>query len=349
MKKNIKKTVLISSIFAIALFGMMATGCGADKKAEKENSEQTNKEEVSSELNSDKTTNVDETTNVEENSELSNYTELKDLKEEKRTPYVKNLYLNTNNNFDLNNDGVDEKIYYECVFNNENEYDFTIKLEVNGTDYSYMIGKPVGENESDKIEVYFSKPMIDYRYSAYFYDINENDEYVEIAILDESITDETKTHFFRYADEKLNYIGSIPELILRDECYGDGKGSLYSQKTQSLGTSWPTNVKYILNEEGKLEEVGGWRYYSDSIDAWKKESHKILKEVEVYTKPNDEAETITISESDGPVEFYITDNETWIGLKNDKDEVYYLKMKDTTTLENGENIDDILEFVRWFD
>ena len=34
MKKNIKKTALTLSVCVIALFGMMATGCGADKKTE---------------------------------------------------------------------------------------------------------------------------------------------------------------------------------------------------------------------------------------------------------------------------------------------------------------------------
>lgn len=347
MKKNIKKTAITLSVCVIALFGMMATGCGADKKTENKESQIINEE--SSEKNSEEKSDDEENKELNDNSALSNYTELNDLKEEKRTPYLKNLFLNTSNYLDLNGDGVDEKVQYECAFDKEYQYDFSIKLEVNGTDYSYMIGKLAVDNTSDEIEVTFQKPMTDYGYSAYFYDIDENDDYVEIAILDEGLTDETFTHFFRFTGEKLNYIGSIQKLLFRDECYGDGKGSLFTQRNQSLGTSWPTKVKYIINNEGKLEEVKGWKYYADAIDAWQKETHKILKEVEVYIEPKDDAKKITISEADGPVEFYTTDNETWIGLKNEKDEVYYLKMKDTAILENGENIDNILEFVRWFD
>lgn len=344
MRKKIKKTAITLSVCVIALFGMMATGCGADKKTENKESLIINEE--SSEKNSEENSDDEES---KDNSELSNYTELNDLKEEKRTPFLKNLYLNTSNYMDLNNDGVAENVHYECAFDKEYRYDFSLKLEVNGTDYSNMIGKLAVENTSDDIQVTFQKPMTDYKYSAYFYDIDENDEYVEIAILDEGLTDETFTHFFRFTGEKLDYVGSITRLLFRDDCYGDGKGSLFTQRKQSLGTSWPTKVKYVLNSEGKLEEVKGWRYYANEIDAWQKEAHKILKEVEVYTEPKDDAEKTTISEANGPVEFYITDNETWIGLKNDKDEIYYLKMKDTTTLENGEHIDDILEFVRWFD
>lgn len=346
MKKNIKKTSLTVSLCVIALFGMMATGCGANKKSDNKNESQEIKEEISSEISSEEISD-----DKEENDKLgiSDNIEFNDLKEEKRTPFLKNIYLSTYNYFDLNKDGTDEKIYYECAFDKEYRYDFSIKLEVNGTDYSYMIGKLAVENTSEDIEVTFQKPMTDYRYSAYFYDIDENDEYVEIAVFDEGLTGETYTHFFRFTGEKLNYIGSIPKLLFRDECYGDGKGSLFTQRNQSLGTSWPTKVKYFLNSEGKLEEVTGWRYYANSVDAWKKETHKILKEVEVYTEPKDDAQKVTISEANGPVEFYITDNEIWIGLKNDKDEIYYLKMKDTNTLENGDHIDDVLEFVRWFD
>lgn len=347
MKKNIKKTALTLSVCVIALFGMMATGCGADKKTENKESQIINEE--SSEKNSEEKSDDEENKELSDNSELSNYTELNDLKEEKRTPFLNNIYLNTSNFFDLNGDGIEEKVFYECAFDKEYEYDFSIKLEVNGTDYSYMIGKLAVENTSDDIEVTFHKPMTDYRYSACFYDIDENDKYVEIALFDEGLTSETYTHFFRFTGEKLDYVGTIQQLLFRDNCYGDGKGSLFTQRKQSLGTSWPTRVKYILNSEGKLEEVKGWKYYADAIDAWQKENHKILKEVEVYTEPKDDAEKRTISEADGPVEFYTTDNETWIGLKNDKDEIYYLKMKDTNILENGENIDDILEFIRWFD
>lgn len=347
MRKNIKKTALTLSLCVIALFGMMATGCSSDKKVNKENESQKVNEEVIEDTKED----VSDKTNNEgkDNSEISNYTELEDLKEEKRTPFLKNIFLNATNYLDLNGDGVEEKVQYECAFDKDYQYDFSIKLEVNGTDYSSMIGKLAVESTSDEIEVTFQKPMTDYRYSAYFYDIDENDEYVEIAIFDEGLTGETFTHFFRFTGEKLSYVGSIPKMLFRDDCYGDGKGYIFTTKKQSLGTSWPTNVKYVLNNEGKLEEVKGWRYYAPAIDAWKKETHKILKEVEVYTEPKDDAEKITISEANGPVEFYITDNETWIGVKNDKDEIYYLKMKDTSTLDSNEHIDDVLEFVRWFE
>lgn len=281
-----------------------------------------------------------ETTTEEKKVELSNYTAFEDLTKEMpdTSAMIIDIESGTEFSYDLNNDGKEDNIYYYAKEIDAPEYE--VELKINGTDYSDILGTGVAN----------------YRESGLYYliDIDDSDEYVELAIWGGLYNaGDRHTSIFRYNGSDLEYIGKLPELVPNEyDFYADGKGTLYFSKDQSLGTSWPTDAKYILNKEGKIEEVKGWRYYSDEWADIERESHEVIKEVEVYTEPKDDADKIILTKDLGPVKFYITDNDKWVGIINDKNEVYYIKMNDdddySYKLENGENISDILKDVRFF-
>lgn len=282
---------------------------------------------------------IPEETESETKVVLSNYTKFEDLTKEMpdTSAMIIDIEYGTDYSYDLNNDGKEDNIYYYCEEIDYAEYE--VELKINGKDYS------------DKLESV--EPRFERSGSCHLIDIDDSDEYVELAIWGGYNAGDRNTSFFRYNGSDLEYIGRLPEFVPNENgFYADGKGTIYFRKDQSLGTSWPTDAKYILNKEGKIEEVKGWRYYSDEWADIERESHEVIKEVEVYTEPKDDADKIILTKDLGPVKFYITDNDKWVGIINDKNEVYYIKMNDdddySYKLENGENISDILKDVRFF-
>lgn len=144
------------------------------------------------------------------------YDHLKGLKDSYgyQGSYVCKLFPGVSVTKDINADGVDEEICYSII-SGEDFSGFDLSFVINGQDFS---------RELDRLNIAYP-----YTGAYYLVDIDPEDEYVEIAIMDNNYdANKEFTHFFRYTKDKtVTYLGNIPKLYHEGEivCY-DSNGNL---------------------------------------------------------------------------------------------------------------------------
>ena len=300
----------------MTLLGAFVTGCGT---AEDHNSGSTVAED---------TTNADAT--VAEDTAEADTTEEVSEQKDNTTCFVQSLELNKEHSFDLNKDGTEETIYYNCIYDDSDEVDgATTQFTVNGVDYS-----------ADTEAIWYPSDT-----EFYLVDLDEKDDFVEIAITAYGPSDDLYTSYFRFDGNRVQLIGETEQHIGTEQCYGDGQGTIYGQKRVGFGTTNPIWTKYTINEAGKIEEVDEWGNYVESFEATP--SHDILQEVTVYTEADTGSEKVTLNSEFGPVSLYATDCKEWISIKDSEGVVYYLHMNDGMTLDNSQDINEVLGGLVW--
>lgn len=235
---------------------------------------------------------------------------------------------------DLDGDESIDAIYYDTSCQNGSS-DVSSTLTINGTDYSDLLSN----EECSLSEGASGNNGLEY----YLIDLDTSDKYIDIAILDRGLNDDYSTYFFRYVDYNLMYMGCVPDLLSNDsfQIYQDGTMSA-NMPISLLETAYVTASYEIRKNKIEPGETD-WFYLNTANMTAESMKHDILTDVTVYTTNNRRSDAITLTVSAGPVSFLATDNEHWVMLQTADESVYYMYLEDFSTLESGQNVQDVFE------
>ena len=166
-------------------------------------------------------------------------------------------------------------------------------------------------------------------------DIDQNDNYKELAIVDYDYSDNNKTHFFRYENESLKYLGTISDAPDNESFYINGDGTVNGRIYSNLLQTTTFQTVYALNGDTIAPVETDWYEVDDSLWGETDRHHNILKEVTVYKEADLGSETLTLTPEDGKVRFPATDNRNWYQIETTDGKIYYLYMTDFLTVPNG--------------
>lgn len=213
---------------------------------------------------------------------------------------------------DINKDGKEETVLYQVTSDGETG-ETQIVFTIDGQDFSSDL-----EMESPYSDAY------------YIVDVDKNDDYMEIVLLDYGPSDDPMSNFYRYhADGTLESLGGVSDLLGNGTCYLESNGVLVGNTRLSLLQTWFAPARWVLNKQMKFEKMKEERYIPDNMYLQKS---SILQPVFVYEKMDQNSSMVELKEENGPVSFVATDNEKWVELKTADEKTYYLYMKDFETI-----------------
>lgn len=265
------------------------------------------------------------------------YDDLEGLNEaySNKSGHIRSCPIGADAEIDLNGDGSTESISYHNFLSEDGDTtQQTITLSINNTDFTSVLLENndiyLGEGSADSTVDYY-----------YIVDLDENDSYQEIALLNFGENDYCNTFFFRYDGESLSYIGYLNEFITDSNCrlYGDGTVTA----TTPMGTLETRRVMaaYQLTDTGVLEEITpAWYdiYYNGTPEEY---SHAICRAVLVHKEKSLESESITLQPADGPIVFLATDNKNWTALQVSDGTIYYLYTESFCITEDGSDTTEV--------
>lgn len=270
------------------------------------------------------------------------YTEVPEMKKE----YVKTatfLYPSIQGQtvqMDLDADGVNESICYDLIEEEGETY-------IDGDGIEYQMGFQVhpsividGEEFAELLisqQDYWTESLASY---CYFVDLDKNDSYIELAIVDYGVNDNPHTYFFRYDKGELKYLGSITDTVDSDTCELLGDGTLKARVHSNLLETIRLDSKFEFQGE-KLRETDIEWY--DMNQNGEKRTHNILKEVIVFTEKSTDSATKVLTKAEGPVLFVATDNKEWVKIQAGNGDVYYLHMTGFTEIHSGDTTEDAMD------
>ena len=144
---------------------------------------------------------------------------------------------------DIDGDGKNDELWYSLENNKTDIKEFSI----NNKDF-------IGELE--KLGVFLIDP------DTLLYglcDIDSSDDYLEIVIMDNGPSADYMSHFLRYKEGNLTYLGAVPNLLadIADNIGGDGK--ILSSFNLDIFQTWTAMGIYELSGDKlsfKEEEIG---------------------------------------------------------------------------------------------
>lgn len=235
---------------------------------------------------------------------------------------------------DLNGDGKQDTVNFNSNYD-ANTDKATFNLKINGKAFTSVL-------QSNKTML--TSGVSTYPYSQYYLiDLDTSDHYIELALQYDGGDNNYQTYFFRYDGKNLNYLGSINDELSNFSTNVPGDGTLTANLYSSPLQIIPVKASYKLNGSKITPVPQEWYTFDYSkIDATN-QSHKLLKNVTVYTNPDTKSDKVTLTSADGPVTFPATDNDHWIKLKTANGKLYFLYMKDFSTLDSGQNATTVFE------
>ena len=234
---------------------------------------------------------------------------------------------------DLNHDQKSEVICYNTKIVNDGDIEIPV-LTLNGKTYdgTYF------ENE-------YGISMTNCSLVGYYVmDIDINDSYTEIAILEDGQNSNPLTHVFQYDGEHLTYCGALPDLPESDSFYVNGDGIVHAQKPLSILQTWSVTAEWKYNQNGILTEQA--REFYDTY--WSPENvdqqNIAKKDLVLFAKPELNQEVIMIKKGET---LYLTqtDNIHWIQISDSKGHqgwIYLDKGTEIRLPQGDGKIEDIL-------
>lgn len=274
------------------------------------------------------------------------YDRLTELKEEykEELAYIYPVLNGDSVEMDLDSDGQADSIFYDVItteiVENENTEE---EIRYEGLASSLIIN---GEDLSEKfmeLTNYYPENITEH---YYLIDLDENDDFIEIAITDYGMSDYHVTNFLRYDKGQLKYVGYINDMLENTTCTFEGDGTLKAQIHSQLMETAKFDASYHLEGEELILDDQAWYYYDRT--SWTEEymQHNILKEVTVYGTNDTTSEKTVLTPADGPVTFPATDNKNWVQVKTASGEIYFIHMNGFTEVDNDgvtEQAEEIFE------
>ena len=225
---------------------------------------------------------------------------------------------------DLNGDGQQDKVLFGVNYSQE-DYSAMITFQVDGKDVA-----------SDAVMEF---PKEEY----YLIDLDQNDNYIEIAILDYGPSDDPVTYFYRYLEDgNVIMLGSITDLWSSESCSLIENGLIEGSTRLAPLQTWFASAHWKL-EGDKLEPLEEGMYYPYKTSM---RGNNILKNVTVYEKMDQSSKKTVLTSADSPVIFVATDNKNWVELETGDERTFYLYIEEYSTVESDGNM---LEATEVFD
>lgn len=263
--------------------------------------------------------------------EKDNLDVIKEAEEDyaKEHPYPKEYRTGTVVKEDISGDGVVEEIRYDVT--EKNDYDYDCILTINGTAYDLNQYEPM------------ITPMIDVFYVT---DITEYEAGLEIAVLDEGPSCDYVTHFYRYDENGLEYIGSVGGFPFKEQNSGRNgfsgmNGICGTVRMDLLETCYLDGYWWYDEYEHKLvyNEDGEHNYQPNT-------SHQLLMDLPVW---DTNGNTKTVIPAGQNIYFLRSDMTQWIYVRAKDGTEGYIQVKDDKILNVNAPAEAVFSDLYYFD
>lgn len=240
---------------------------------------------------------------VDENFKESMLTEI-----EKQNISIINDYIDHNNSnivsypelsaqIDLNSDGIQDNVIFKV---SEDSYSLEINdVTVEGT----------GESLINML---------------YIFDIDKNDKFREIAVVEAGPSSDFLTHIYYYNGDEILFIESIEGYPEEIALIGDGE--LVSYKRGKVLQTWFYRFSYILDDKHNLVAKEKNEYIMNTFVILK-------KDLDVYTTQNGEERRYVFNE-DEPALIVSSDDKSWCKIRNSAGKEGYFIIEGHTDINN---------------
>lgn len=228
-------------------------------------------------------------------------------------PYPKKYQAEETAEEDLSDSGTKDKISYQVV--EEDSGGYQCRITVNGETY---IANDIVYSDSEEV---MTNPVMD---CFYITDVLEGDGSLEIAVLDEGMSEDPVTYFFQYNGE-LFYIGRVlgfPFAEMNGGCNGfDGAGGITGrQRMDLIETAWLEGFWWYRGSRIVYQDLGWYEFLPDL-------GHTLYEDLTVHTLM-EESSAVTVIPAQEKVYFLGSDMEQWILVKGKDGTEGYMMVQD---------------------
>lgn len=258
-----------------------------------------------------------------------------------RDYFLKKTWYSTDKNFSENNFNEIEERNLKIIDNYVNSMSKLV-LEVNDNYGNYDLD---GNGIKEKVTLVFqdnstkftlnvnslsiSQNGTNFRNTMFLYDIDSNDKFREVAVVDEKSKGNCVTSFYDYDGLMVKLIGTIPGSYNSIKITGNGK--LKTAENSKILLGWTNTLLYYL-VDSKLEYKPSSLYEINS-------KVKMKENVVIQTTKLSLYNTFELKKGE-EVTLMNSDNVEWISIKNSEGKIGWLKLKEANKI-NGKDIKDI--------
>lgn len=173
---------------------------------------------------------------------------------------------------------------------------------------------------------------INFKNTMFIYDIDENDKYTEIAVLDEVAKETYKTNFYRYDKGSILYMGSVSGD--QEDIKVTGQGKIITKETSKILTDFEYIVFYYL-KGNQIKKYDVETFCEINVKIMLKEKITVLstKKENSVSFEIDQGEKIDLLKSD---------ELEWVFLQSSNGREGWIKLTKPNIL-NGKNILDVFQ------
>lgn len=234
--------------------------------------------------------------------------------------YIIELREKTEGDFDLDGDGVKERIYYAAL----SESGRTCSVWVDETEYRDVF------TDFDVRESYFG-----------VVDLERGDGYMELALYGRQEDGAAATCFFRYGEDGFTMVGIVPGYIDETsvdngDAHLDGRGTVFSRFPLTLLQSWEASGQWKLDDDGLLRKRQEELYFPLMTCA-EREGKRVTVQAPfiLYMERNRESGYVEVSAAGAEVDFQATDDREWMLLSVEGGCTGWLHCRDSYLVECG--------------
>ncbi len=234
---------------------------------------------------------------------------------------------------DLDGDGSEDTIRYDCRFASVSSYYVDAELMINGEAYIQVV-----QDSLIAMDGCTSQQIEFYR----IVDIDRTDAYKEILIADAGPSGDPAISFFRFTGEEVLFLGTVGILSDSEAYLIPGDGSVIAQNR----VFWPENncVEDAYFLEG--DDLNKYETYTYELEI--QEEHELLQDLPVYHMGDLETEATVLKAGVDTITFTRIYDDGWILLRTGDQEEYaiYLDGGDEKWmgryLPDGRYIDEVV-------
>lgn len=242
---------------------------------------------------------------------------------------IRPVKIGTETVIDLDGDGAEETIFYDVQpYSQDDAGEYweakPLTLTINGKEFLC----DNEENPFDSYGFWLENPDVE---NYYLVDLDSEDDKIELAVADWGSNDWLTTYLFRYENGELTYLGYIPAFPDSENSIYFGDGSATVLDHLSIMQTWSGFRTFVL-EDGKIHSVSG--EMMQPSQPWRKVY--LRQELEVYAEPNIDSEKKTLTPSDEPVQFPLTDDAHWVNILMNDGTGGWIYFAEPLQMENGD-------------
>lgn len=229
-------------------------------------------------------------------------------------PYPKKYPANETVEEDISGSGTMDKICYQVTEQESGEYQ--CRIMVNG---EVFLANEIFYEDYEEI---MTNPVID---CFYITDIQEGDGALEIAVLDEGMSEDTVTYFFQYYDGMISYIGKVfgfpfPEMNGGWNGFSGAGGITGCQRMDLIETAYLEGFWWYHGSRIVCQDLGWYEFLPTS-------GHTLYEDLTVHTE-REESSALSVIPAQEQVFFLASDMEEWILVRGKDGNEGYISVKD---------------------